>query len=69
MNEPDLRYAPSETCPGPAYSSLKQIDTSYCVLRPAQAFYFLALTAYLDPDARLGTTSWCGGAWSSYSIS
>jgi hypothetical protein len=52
MNEPDLRYAPSETCPGPAYSSLKQIGTSHCVLRPAQAFYFLALTAYLDPGAR-----------------
>jgi len=52
MNEPDLRYAPSETCPGPAYSSLKQIGTSHCVLKPAQAFYFLALTAYLDPGAR-----------------
>ena len=52
MSEPDLRYAPSEACPGPAYSTLKQIGTSYCVLRPAQAFYFLALTAYLDPDAR-----------------
>jgi len=52
MNEPDLHYAPSETCPGPAYSSLKQIGTSHCVLKPAQAFYFLALTAYLDPGAR-----------------
>jgi hypothetical protein len=52
MSEPDLRYAPSEACPGPAYSSLKQIGTSHCVLKPAQAFYFLALTAYLDPDAR-----------------
>jgi hypothetical protein len=52
MNEPELRYAPSEACPGPAYSSLKQIGTSHCVLRPAQAFYFLALTAYLDPAAR-----------------
>jgi len=52
MSEPDLRYAPSEACPGPGYSTLKQIGTSYCVLRPAQAFYFLALTAYLDPDAR-----------------
>jgi hypothetical protein len=52
MNEPDLRYAPSEACRGPAYSTLRQIGTSYCVLRPAQAFYFLALTAYLDPDAR-----------------
>lgn len=52
MSEPDLRYAPSEACPGPVFSTLKQIGTSYCVLRPAQAFYFLALTAYLDPDAR-----------------
>jgi hypothetical protein len=52
MSEPDLRYAPSEACPGPAYSSLKQIGTSHCVLRPAQAFYFLALTAHLDPAAR-----------------
>jgi hypothetical protein len=52
MSEPDLRYAPSEACPGPAYSTLKQIGTSYCVLKPAQAFYFLALTAYLDPGAR-----------------
>ena len=51
MNEPDLRYAPSETCPGPVYSSLKQIGTSHCVLKPAQAFYFLALTAYLDKNA------------------
>ena len=51
MNEPN-RYAPSEACPGPAYSSLKQIGTSHCVLRPAQAFYFLALTAYLDPSYR-----------------
>ena len=52
MSEPDLRYSPSEACPGPAYSTLKQVGTSYCVLRPAQAFYFLALTAYLDSDAR-----------------
>ena len=52
MSEPDLRYAPSEPCPGPAYSTLKQIGTSYCVLRPTETFYFLALTAYLDPDAR-----------------
>ena len=52
MSEPELRYAPSEACPGPVYSTLKQIGTSYCVLRPAQAFYFLALIAYLDPDVR-----------------
>jgi hypothetical protein len=52
MSEPDLRYAPSEACPGPVYSTLKQVGTSYCVLRPAQAFYLLALTAYLDADAR-----------------
>ena len=52
MSEPDLRYAPSEACPGPVFSTLEQIGTSYCVLRPAQAFYFLALTVYLDPDAR-----------------
>jgi hypothetical protein len=52
MSEPELRYAPSEACPGPVYSTLKRVGTSYCVLRPAQAFYFLALTAYLDPDAR-----------------
>ena len=52
MSEPELRYAPGEACPGPAFSTLKQVGTSYCVLRPAQAFYFLALTAYLDPDAR-----------------
>jgi len=38
MSEPELRYAPSEACPGPVFSTLKQIGTSYCVLRPAQAF-------------------------------
>ena len=52
MSEPELRYVPSEACPGPVFSTLKQVGTSYCVLRPAQAFYFLALTAYLDRDAR-----------------
>ncbi len=51
MGEPEVRYAPNQLCPGPAYSSLKQIGTSHCVLKPAQAFYFLALTAYLDPRA------------------
>ena len=56
MSEPGLRYAPSEACPGPTYSSLKRIGTSHCVLRPAQAFYFLALTAYLDPDARASSS-------------
>jgi hypothetical protein len=49
MGESEVRYVPSQLCPGPAYSSLKQIGTSHCVLKPAQAFYFLALTAYLDP--------------------
>jgi hypothetical protein len=52
MNEPAEQYAPNLACPGPSYSTLKQIGTSYCVLRPAQAFYFLALTAYLDPGAQ-----------------
>lgn len=52
MNEPVEQYAPNLACPGPSYSTLKQIGTSYCVLRPAQAFYFLALTAYLDPGAQ-----------------
>ena len=35
MSEPDLRYSPSEACPGPAYSTLRQVGTSYCVLRPS----------------------------------
>ena len=51
MAEPDLVYAPALPCPGPAYSTLQYIGTSHCVLRPAQAFYFLALTTYLDPRA------------------
>ena len=36
MTEPELRYAPSEPCPGPVFSTLQQVGTSYCVLRPAQ---------------------------------
>jgi hypothetical protein len=41
------RLCPAQACPGPAYSTLDYIGTSHCVLRPVQAFYFLAL----DPRA------------------